>query len=804
MNDYILRFEQIGMKDIERVGGKNCSLGELFNEMAPHGVGVLDGFAVTVAAYRAVLGVDGLGDRIAAQLRGLDVNDIAALTACGDAIRAMMLRTPLPDALALAIRDAYAELCARMGDVRELAVRSSATAEDLPGASFAGQQETFLNIRGADALLDAVHRCFASGFTSRAISYRARHGFDHMRVGISVGVQPMVRSDLASAGVIFTLDPESGHRGVTVVTGSYGLGEFVVQGAVNPDEWIVFKGGLGNGRVPIVGRSLGSKETKLAYADGSKTTRGELTPQAMRGKFCLTDEEVVRLAEWAEIAEAHYAKRAGREMPLDIEWAKDGITGQLYLLQARPETVHANQPTGAVAKVYALKNAPPEPVVCGQAVGERIGAGKVRVVQSPAELEDVEEGDVVVTAETDPDWEPVMKRLAAIVTERGGRTSHAAIVSREIGLPCIVGAARAREILASTGEATVSCAEGMTGHVYAGKLPFTVTELAPEHPSATRTQIMLNVADPSKALHIAAIPNEGVGLARIEFIITSHIGIHPMAVTAYPRLRDAAAIRAIGRMVGQEEPRTFFVKRLSEGIGRIAAAFYPKPVIVRMSDFKTNEYAKLAGGEEFEPVEENPMIGFRGASRYADPRYAAGFELECQALLRARREMGLTNIKVMIPFCRTVEEGRLVIEAMGKNGLKQGEEGLEVYVMCEVPSNVILAREFLEVFDGMSIGSNDLTQLTLGIDRDSQTIAHLFDERNAAVKAMIEQVIGVARGMGKPIGICGQAPSDIPGYAAWLVSLGISSISLNPDSAISVRHKIWDAEKKSEVSLVPA
>ncbi|MFN0105954.1 MAG: phosphoenolpyruvate synthase [Bryobacteraceae bacterium] len=797
MNDYILHFGQIGMKDIERVGGKNCSLGELFNEMAPLGVGVLDGFAVTVAAYRALLGVDGLGDRIAKRLQGLDVNNIPELTACGDAIREMMLRTPLPDSVALSIRNAYAELCARMGDVRELAVRSSATAEDLPGASFAGQQETFLNIRGADALLDAVRRCFASGFTSRAISYRSRHGFDHLKVGISVGVQPMVRSDLASSGVIFTLDPESGHRGVTVVTGSYGLGEFVVQGAVNPDEWIVFKRGLGEGRLPIIGRTLGTKETKLAYADGSKTTRGELTPQAMRGKFCLTDEEVVRLAEWAGLAEAHYAKRAGHEMPLDIEWAKDGVSGQLYFLQARPETVHANRPSGAVARVYALNGAPPEPVVSGQAVGERIGTGKVRVVQSPAELEEVEEGDVVVTAETDPDWEPVMKRLAAIVTERGGRTSHAAIVSREIGLPCIVGAARAREILSSTEEVTVSCAEGTTGHVYAGRLPFTVTELAPERAPATRTQVMLNIADPSKALQIASIPNEGVGLARIEFIITSQIGIHPMAVTAYPRLRDAAAIRAIGRIAGQEDPRTFFVKRLSEGIGRIAAAFYPKPVIVRMSDFKTNEYAKLAGGEEFEPVEENPMIGFRGASRYADPRYAAGFELECKAVLRARRLMGLTNIKVMIPFCRTVEEGRCVIETMGRNGLKQGEEGLEVFVMCEVPSNVILAREFLEVFDGMSIGSNDLTQLMLGIDRDSQTIAHLFDERNPAVKAMIEQVIGVAREMGKPIGICGQAPSDIPGYAAWLVSLGIPSISLNPDSAISARHKIWEAEQEN-------
>lgn len=804
MSDYTLRFEQIGMKDMERVGGKNCSLGELFNEMAPLGVGVLDGFAVTVAAYRALLGVDGLGDRISARLRSLDVNNIQELTACGDNIREMMLRTPLPDELALAIRNAYAELCARIGGVRELAVRSSATAEDLPDASFAGQQETFLNIRGADALLDAVHRCFASGFTSRAISYRARHGFDHLRMGISVGVQPMVRSDLACAGVIFTLDPESGHRGVTVVTGSYGLGEFVVQGAVNPDEWLVFKHGLGSGRVPIVGRTLGSKETKLAYADGSKTTRGELTPQAMRGVFCLADDEVVRLAEWAGIAEAHYSKRAGHPVPLDIEWAKDGISGRLYLVQARPETVHSSRPPDAVAKVYALREAPPKPVVTGQAVGERIGAGKVRVVQGPNELEDIEEGDVVVTAETDPDWEPVMKRVAAIVTERGGRTSHAAIVSREIGLPCVVGALRAREHLASAKEATVSCADGVIGRVYAGRLPFTVTELAAEPASPTRTQVMLNVADPAKALQFAAIPNEGVGLARIEFIITSHIGIHPMAITAYPRLRDAAAIRAIGRMIGQEDPRTFFVKRLSEGIGRIAAAFYPKPVIVRMSDFKTNEYAKLAGGEDFEPVEENPMIGFRGASRYADPRYAAGFELECQAVLRARRTMGLDNIKVMIPFCRTVEEGRLVIEAMRRHGLRQGEEGLEVYVMCEVPSNVILAREFLAVFDGMSIGSNDLTQLALGIDRDSRTVAHLFDERDAAVKAMIEQVIGEARRMRKPIGICGQAPSDLPGYAAWLVSLGITSISLNPDSAIATRHKIWEAERESEARHVLA
>src|SRR6266511_1550170 len=758
---YTLDFDEIGLEDVPRVGGKNASLGQLFNALKPLAVGALDGFAITADAYRRLLIERNLEFQLRSLLSDFDPEDVNELAARGHAARAAVLETPLPDDLRSAILNSYDRLCARLGREPELAVRSSATAEDLPEASFAGQQETFLNVRGREALLRAAHACFASLFTDRAINYRARHGFDHLQVALSVGIQPMVRSDKASAGVIFTLDTESGFRDVVVVTGSYGLGEFVVQGVVTPDEWTVFKPTLAKGYRAVIGRRVGSKEVRLVYADGSRATRSEPTPDEERRRLSLSDDEVLKLARWACLVEEHYSELAGHPQPMDLEWAKDGLTGELFILQARPETVHSAKPRTAVAEIYRLKG---------------------------------EAGDVLVAEMTDPDWEPVMKRVAALVTDQGGRTAHAAIVSRELGLPCVVGAGDATDVLRDGDEVTVCCAEGSKGAVYAGRIPFEVERVDAASAPQTRTQVMLNVGDPSRAFSVAAIPNAGVGLARLEFIINNHIGIHPMALARYPKLKDPQAVKEIAARIGEEDPREFFIRRLSEGVSRIAAAFYPKPVIVRTSDFKTNEYARLLGGREFEPDEKNPMLGFRGASRYYDPRYAEGFALECAALARVRREMGLANVKVMIPFCRTVEEGKRVIGVMAANGLKQGEDGLEVYAMCELPSNVVSADEFMKVFDGYSIGSNDLTQLVLGLDRDSGTVAHLFDERNAAVRQMIARAIEAAHGAGKPIGICGQAPSDYPDFAAWLVSRGIHSISLNPDTAIKTALVIAEEE----------
>jgi pyruvate, water dikinase len=791
---WVLDFGQISLGDLPRVGGKNASLGELFRALKPRGVGVVDGFATTADAYRRLLQEGGLEERLRAIFTGLDAENLDALARAGHAARAAVLETPLPPTLRVEILDAYDRLSARAGREPELAVRSSATAEDLPEASFAGAAETFLNVRGREGLLRAVHSCFSSLFTDRAISYRARLGYDQLKVAISVGVMPMVRSDKASSGVIFTLDTESGFRDVVTVTGAYGLGEFVVQGVVTPDEWTVFKPTLATGCRAIIGRRLGTKEVRLVYADGSKATRSEPTPDDERGRFCLTDDDVLVLARWACEIEKHYSALAGHPRPMDLEWAKDGVTGELFILQARPETVHSAKPRTAAAELYRLLDRPGSPLVSGQAVGERIGAGRVRVVRDVSSLGAVQAGDVLVAPMTDPDWEPVMRRVAAIVTDRGGRTAHAAIVSREFGLPCIVGTEHATMMLRDGDEVTVCCAEGAEGHVYAGRLRFEVERIDASRVPETRTKVMLIVGDPSRAFAHAAIPNAGVGLARIEFIITSHIGIHPMAIARYPQLADAQAVREIAKRIGEEQPREFFVRRLSEGVARIAAAFYPKPVIVRMSDFKTNEYAELVGGKEFEPAEENPMLGFRGASRYDDPRYAEGFALECAALLRVREALGLTNVKLMIPFCRTVEEGRRVIAAMAAHGLRQGQSGLEIYAMCEVPSNVVLADEFLRVFDGYSIGSNDLTQLTLGIDRDSGTVARLFDERNDAVKWMIAKAIEAARRQGRPIGICGQAPSDYPEFAEWLVREHIDSISLNPDAAIAMTLRVAAAE----------
>lgn len=807
-SEYTLDFSAIGMADVPRVGGKNASLGEMFNRLRPWGVGVVDGFATTAAAYRAFLASAGLGQRLAEILNGLDPENVAMLQERAARARAAVMEAELPEALVSAVLDAYERLVARLGQEPSLAVRSSATAEDLPGASFAGQQETYLNVTGRGELLDAVRRCFASLFTDRAINYRAIHGFDHMSVALSVGIQPMVRSDRGCAGVIFTLDPESGFRDVVVVTGSYGLGELVVQGSVTPDEWMVFKPTLASGWRSVIGRRLGSKEERLEYAPAAgpsrhgadATTVRVSTSLEDRGRFVLTDDEVLRLARWSCLIERHYSTLAGVPQPMDIEWAKDGVTGELYILQARPETVHSARAGSPTVETFRLDAHHGAPLVSGQAVGQKIASGVTRVVTDIAGLPSVQPGDVLVADITDPDWEPVMKRAGAIVTNKGGRTAHAAIVARELGLPCVVGTGNATEVLRDGMEVTVSCAEGNEGHVYQGRVGFSVERHEIAAPKPTHTRIMMNVADPSQAFQLAAIPNDGVGLARLEFIIARGIGIHPMALVRYPKLADRGVVESIGRRIGSEDPREFFIRTLSEGIARIAAAFYPKPVIVRTSDFKTNEYARLLGGAEFEPSEENPMLGFRGASRYYDPRYAEGFALECAALLRVRREMGLVNVKVMIPFCRTVEEGRKVIAEMAANGLKQGEEGLEIYAMCELPSNVIRADDFLEVFDGYSIGSNDLTQLVLGIDRDAGTISYLFDERDAAVRDMLATAIAAATRRKKPIGICGQAPSDYPELAAWLVERGITSISLNPDAVVRTASVIAAAEAAQDAA----
>jgi pyruvate,water dikinase len=799
---YTLNFAEITLKDLPRVGGKNASLGELFNVLKTQGVGVLDGFATTADAYRIFLMQNDLEYKLRSLL-DFDAEDVNELAVRGHGARAAVLESPLPDELRAAIVTAYEQLCARLGRELELAVRSSATAEDLPEASFAGAAETFLNVRGREALLRAVHQCFASLFTDRAISYRARLGYDQLKVAISVGVQPMVRSDKGSSGVIFTLDTESGFRDVVLITSSYGLGEFVVQGVVTPDEWTVFKPTLKRGYRSIIGRKLGTKEVRLVYGDGSRTTRSEATLADERCKFSLTDDEVLKLSQWACLIEDHYSELAGHQQPMDIEWAKDGITGELFIVQARPETVHSAKQRTAVAEVYRLKGEHGAPLATGQAVGEKIGVGRVRVVRDASELQRVEPGDVLVARITDPDWEPVMRRVSAIVTDQGGRTAHAAIVSREFGLPCIVGTGNGTEVLHDGDEVTVSCSEGSEGHVYAGCVPFEIEKLDASSVPQTRTSVMLTVGDPARAFELSFIPNAGVGLARTEFIVTNHIGVHPMALARYPKLNDQQAIKEIGARLGDEDPREFFIRRFSEGVGRIAVAFYPKPVIVRTSDFKTNEYARLLGGGEFEPAEENPMLGFRGASRYYDARYAEGFALECAALLRVRRDMGLTNVKIMIPFCRTVAEGKRVIAVMAEHGLKQAEDGLEIYAMCELPSNVVRARDFLQVFDGYSIGSNDLTQLVLGLDRDSGTVAYLFDERDDAVRDMIAQAIETAKSAGKPIGICGQAPSDYPDFARWLVELGIDSISLNPDAVIKTTLLIAQAEAET-ISKTPA
>ena len=792
---YVLDLSQVGSGDVAMVGGKSASLGELFRELTQQGVRAVDGFSTTSWAYEKLL-EGGLKKELQKLLKGLDVNNLEELARVGSTARQMILDAPFPKEVETAIIDACKRLGERIGKKNlEVAVRSSATAEDLPDASFAGQQDTILNVKGEKALIDACHQCYASLWTDRAISYRTAKKFDHFDVALSIAVQPMVRSDIACSGVMFTLDTESGFRDVVVINGAWGLGEAVVQGMATPDEWIVFKPTLKLGFRPIVTRKLGVKEVKMVFADDGAGTEVRDVVATQRNRFCLAGFEVLQLAEWACKIEEHYSKLAGRPQPMDVEWAKDGITGDLVILQARPETIHGQMNGHNVIEKYKLTGIHGTPLSTGVAVGEKIGHGTAHVLLDPSKLTNFKEGEILVTSMTDPAWEPIMKRASAIVTDRGGRTFHSAIISRELGIPCIVGTGDGTEKIKNGAPVTVSCAEGERGNIYYGKIDFKVEKHKISDKVRPRTQIMMNVGDPDNAFSVSRLPNDGVGLARLEFIINNHIGIHPMALVNYPDLKRQADIDTIADRIKEEDPKEVFIRSLAEGIGRIACAFYPKPVIVRMSDFKSNEYAMLIGGKEFEPVEENPMIGFRGASRYYDDRYKAGFKLECQALCRAREDMGLTNIKPMIPFCRTVEEGQKVVDLMKEHGLVQGENDLEIYAMCELPANVVFADEFLKVFDGYSIGSNDLTQLALGLDRDSEMVAHLFDERNGAVEKMVAMAIDAAQRAGKKIGICGQAPSDYPEFADFLVERGINSISLNPDTVIQTTQHILETEK---------
>jgi pyruvate, water dikinase len=791
---HIRWFEEIGIDDIPLVGGKNASLGEMIRELEPRGIKVPNGFAITAEAYWYLLRASEIEQRIKEILSGLDTQDATNLRQRGSAVRHAIMAATLPQDLQHAIVGAYHELSKEGHGPVDVAVRSSATAEDLPDASFAGQQETYLNVQGDAALLESCKRCFASLFTDRAISYRQDKGFDHFKIALSIGVQRMVRSDLASSGVMFSIDTETGSQDIVLINAAFGLGENVVQGSINPDEYYVFKPTLKQGFRPIVQKILGSKEFKLVYdIGGSKMVKNVPVPPDDRSRFAITDDEILSLARWACLIEDHYSQKRGRYTPMDMEWAKDGHTGELFILQARPETVQS-QKSLDVVEVYHLQEKGPV-LVRGRSVGEKIAHGPVRVVKSAHNLHEVRQGDVLVTDKTDPDWEPTMKKAAAIVTNRGGRTCHAAIVSRELGLPAIVGTENGTEALKNGQAVTVSCAEGETGFVYQGLLKFDLEQIKLHDLPRPQTKVMMNVGNPEEAFRLSFMPNDGVGLAREEFIISNYIKIHPLALLDFNRLEDPALRDEISLLtVGYEDKPQFFIDKLAQGVAMIGAAFYPKDVIVRLSDFKTNEYANLIGGKAYEPIEENPMIGFRGASRYYDPRYQAGFALECRAMKKVRDEMGLSNVKLMIPFCRTVKEGKQVLKEMEKHGLRRGVNQLEVYVMCEIPSNVILANEFAEIFDGFSIGSNDLTQLILGVDRDSEIVAHVFDERNLAVKTMIASVIRAAKSKKRKIGICGQAPSDYPDFAAFLVELGIDSISLNPDAVLKTTLKILEME----------
>ena len=796
MQEFVKWFEDLTIGDVPSVGGKNASLGEMIRNLGQKGVRVPSGFAITAYAYKYMIENAGIDSKIKEILKDLNTHDMTDLATRGQKIRDLIKNTPIPKELEEDIRRHYREMEFRYGENVDVAVRSSATAEDLPDASFAGQQETYLNIRGEDELIEKVRDCFASLFTNRAISYRVDKGFDHLSVYLSVGVQKMVRSDLACSGVMFSIDTESGFTNAVYITGAYGLGENVVQGTVNPDQFYVFKPTLKKGFKPILEKKLGSKEKRLVYGPtGTKQTK---VSAADKATFVITDDELLTLAQWACIIEDHYKK------PMDIEWAKDGQTKELFIVQARPETVHS-QKDMATMKTYVLDEKG-NLLAEGEAVGSKIGQGQVNIIEEAKDISQFKKGQALVTDMTDPDWEPIMKIAGAIVTNRGGRTCHAAIISRELGIPCVIGTGNGTSVIKKGSNITIDCSEGV-GRIYEGLLKFHVDELKLDELPTTKTQIMMNVGVPEQAFQQGQIPNNGVGLAREEFIINSHIGIHPLALLDYSTLKKKAAkdkkiaevIKKIDeRSAGYDDKVEFFVDTLARGIAKIAAGFYPYDVIVRMSDFKTNEYANLIGGYLYEPEEHNPMIGWRGASRYYDEKFKPAFGLECVALKKARNEMGLTNIKPMIPFCRTPEEGRKVIQVMNEYGLKQGENGLEVYVMCEIPSNVIVADQFCEIFDGFSIGSNDLTQLTLGLDRDSDLVAHIFDERNDAVKRLVSQVITTAHNHHprRKVGICGQAPSDFPEFAEFLVECGIDSISLNPDTVIKTRLKIAETEKR--------
>ncbi len=813
----VLWFEDVGMSDVSLVGGKNASLGEMIQQLTPQGINVPLGFATTAYAYRYFIQQAQLETKLRQLFADLDVEDLSNLRYRGKQARALILNTPFPEELETAITQAYSELCQRYsidyqycdrfeGEEKEqcqkytynvdVAVRSSATAEDLPDASFAGQQETYLNVHDLQCVLEACHKCFASLFTDRAISYRTIKGFDHFDVALSVGVQKMVRSDLATSGVMFSIDTETGFKDAALITAAYGLGENVVQGAVNPDEYIVFKPTLDRGYRPILDKRLGSKEIKMIYdVGGTKLTKNVPTSHLERAEYAINDAEILQLAKWACQIESHYSQVRGVYTPMDIEWAKDGVTGELYIVQARPETVQS-QKTNNILQTYKLNETSDDILTTGRAVGEKIGAGQARVILNVSDIDKFQSGEVLITNKTDPDWEPIMKQASAIVTNQGGRTCHAAIIAREMGIPAIVGCGDATASVPTGQAVTISCAEGEQGKVYAGLIPFTVEETQLDDLPPTKTQILMNIGNPEEAFSLSALPCDGVGLARLEFIIANHIQVHPLALLKFDELEDDRVKMAIARQtIHYPHKPDFFVDKLSQGIATIAAAFYPRPVVVRMSDFKSNEYANLVGGKQFEPTEENPMLGWRGASRYYDPQYRQAFALECQAFKRVRDNMGLTNVIPMIPFCRTPDEGRKVLAEMANHGLVKGENDLQVYVMCELPSNVLLAEEFSEVFDGFSIGSNDLTQLTLGLDRDSSLIAHLFDERNPAVKLMLSMAISVAKRHNRKIGICGQAPSDYPEFAQFLVEQGINSISLNPDTVLKTRLKIAEVEK---------
>ncbi len=806
-NKFILGLHQVGIRDIERVGGKNASLGEMIQHLGPLGIRIPSGFIITVEAYQSFIAFNQLADKISALIGEIDYENMESLRRAGLQVRNMIRNTKFPPELSQLIIEAYYRLSAEYGqDITDVAVRSSATAEDLPDASFAGQQETYLNVRGPAAIMDAVRNCFASLFTDRAISYRQNFGFDHFAIGISVCIQKMVRSDLGSSGVAFSLDTESGFKDAVVINGIFGLGELIVQGSISPDEFIVFKPLLQKDFVPIIEKKLGLKDQMMVYGD-DPDERVKIIPveKTVQYKFCLDDEKIMQLARWVATIEKYYTDLKGYWCPMDIEWAVDGMTHQLFIVQARPETIHSRKDHRKL-KEYMMRPHQQSPILKGIAVGDQVGSGQVKIMYSlDKRLSDGNEfkaGDVLVTDMTDPDWEPIMKKASAIITNKGGRTCHAAIIAREMGIPAIVGCRTATSLLADGMEVTASCSEGDEGFLYSGKLPFDIIETKLDKLPQIRSKLMLNVASPSLAFRFAAIPNAGVGLAREEFIINNYIGIHPMALLKHRELKDdtlSAHIKSAIR--GYENEEQFFIQKLSFGIAKIAAAFYPNTVIVRFSDFKTNEYRNLVGGEHFEPLEENPMIGWRGASRYYADSYREAFGLECKAIARVREKMGLTNVAVMIPFCRTVGELTKVTRIMSEYGLEKGREGLELYLMAELPSNILMAKEFAEHITGFSIGSNDLTQLTLGLDRDSALVAHLYDERNDAVKRMLKMLIRQAKISGVKVGICGQGPSDHPDFAQFLVEEGIDSISVTPDSVIKTIRAIYAIEQKMEAFI---